>query len=347
MHFEFKSLIARAWTSLTAEQLQEFGEPGELQSLQTQAPDFEVANCPPRVNATIGANIAFVLAKKINHLPTTSRHVDADRLSQVILSQAAHNGGDKWFSLSQGEKGYVNGTPTAAFRETFVSRLYEQDDVASVFSLESFIVEPSASTPTSTLRVDVADLIRRATAENEEVGRFLPGNKVDFNWGLMLLGVLDDSELELLPFVNNLSSRQNIPWYFKHFLMIAEQFDGVSLRAITQDDPFVSIATGYVERATDVLVRFRTALDEAQCRGRPERVIGELLELVKTFFAFYNHPATRARITVSSIALNRAAAPERTIDPAIHLTCILRKVVGRGLQTIEICCEDGTFRTIF
>lgn len=361
MYFEFKALLELAAKNPIEAEVEALCGGQNVEDfrqllIETLPPNFSILECPPKVGAAIGANIAFVWAREINDRKAANfPGIDAELLAMLVINSANCLGGKSFFSLVQGQKGYVNGTPTEVFKLQFISSI-EELGATCLFKNASFVCFPEdfATVPAQSLGVDLEELFTRAASCSSKgeseifkiLKRITDSTELVVQDVVMLLALMDDAELDVDPYLWGLQSKQNVPWYFNYFMETSgrllrawESENGPSEgehRAVSEkvDSPFQLEVDRFRGQSIELLLNFRNVYFNALYSGCPERFIGHLRKIAASFISFFNLPQVRASIIPGPGPVDRLTKSELS-----RLVSVLQSAVRAGLDAIEFSCE--------
>ncbi|MCB0325120.1 MAG: hypothetical protein KDD69_16160 [Bdellovibrionales bacterium] len=280
MHHEYAWLIAEALRALG------------------QAPTEDlrwrpiVEDCPKHIEGTITTAVAFKIAEAAEG-PRSPRTI-AEAVLDFFSRQE-----QPWFAIRLGGNGHLNADPTRLFTDTYMARLH--DHGADVLFMETpFVVaQPQVNVPLPTLPATaVADVLQRAesaSAANPDLQAVLSkigGRAAAPHDVLMIMALLDDHELEVRPYLEDLKGRQNVPWYLAQFCRAADDIS----RTVTQEGSVDFTRKGtkdgrhWLASFEEALLRTRLDLASGVRNGRPERILGAVLRLIRVFYSCYNDP---------------------------------------------------------
>lgn len=349
MHLELSLVISRALGRLLHERLTILAEPVRASALERlfAVAEAEVEDCPPAFAAELTSAAAFEAAKYLK------RFFPGDDLSPIslaglIMDRLKDEKEFEQLQIEVGGDGYLNATFSGEFKSLFLSRVFV--DWRKLFTRESVF---SAALPEALARFPVDfDLLRKLAerrAVNDDLKEFQAAVGPDNNWSpddrLMFLAALGNRELEVRPYLMQLKSRQNVPWYLTRFRKDASAAvrsmaggnakKSRELRDLTPEPCFSTPLAPFLANTLSLLLRFRARLFSAVERRRPELFLHLLIEIVNAWYSAYQRPQLRRLVAESK--LGAGSDPETRLFYSVTRTAL--EAVNHGLSIMDFSCE--------
>lgn len=313
------------------------------------SPDkLEINKCPKEINAEFSASIVF----KIGHFfsrQSPTEQLQPLRIAEALLANLQYEQRSNWFETSLGGGGFVNVSLTDQGKQQFLSLVSADNQL--LFSTAESVV---GATSRQVMALDQTALqqwdnpmLRAAGSHNLELRQFvdsLSAAGCSFDDFLMLVVCLDDDNHDLLAYQQGLKGSQNIPWYLSRFFCdvrdMALLFDPQHMHDLSEK----KIDSAYLQQsllqARDLICEFRFALMQSLRSIRPEILLGFTLQIVRSFYRYYNYPHLRLLLEQS--------AKGKHVDPVlrhfIQLAYLQQEIVSQSLSQLRNFHAATAFR---
>lgn len=265
--------------------------------------NFQISTPPSELNALVGTNIAFILAKKVKIEPIA--------LCSALVN---FNSSESAFDLYATSSGFINANPRGQFLFKYFSEFSKKITSDSFFSFNTF----------NTINAILS-------SENEDLKKLLKPelSETDF---IMLLAILGDDELSADPYLQGLKGKENIPW-------LLEQFSRDWRRVVKAStvDNFVlnDFSPSQLEQSFDFA--FREQLRALMCLRNfdsLERLFPFCLSLVSTFYECYNQPSFRQAL--ESKELGRVGLSTNLLGLAIESVLNSLREFAQSTRVLQV-----------
>lgn len=270
---------------------------------------LEINKCPKEIDAEFSASIVFKIGHFFSRLLPSDQQQHPQIIAEALLRELQNNSRAAWFDTSLGGGGFINFSFTEEGRRQFLS-LVSADSNLLFTSAES--VADGASR--QVMALDQAALqqwdnpmLRAAESHNLELRQFVDSLNVagcSFDDFLTLVVCLDDDNHDLLAYQQGLKGSQNIPWYLSRFFLDVRDIALLFKPDQMSDTREINIDSAYLQQsllqARDLICEFRFVLMQSLRSVRPEILLSFVLQLIRSFYRYYNYPQLRLLLEQSS-----------------------------------------------
>lgn len=310
--------------------LQRWDEPGKI----------EINKCPKEIAAEFSASIVF----KLNHffsrlLPTELQH-QPQKIAEALLLELQKEPRRDWFEVTIGGGGFINFSCSELGKREFLT--LASADTAILFSTAESVLDGASrqamALDNAALQQWDNPLLRAVDSHNAELRQFvdsLSASQCSFDDFLMLVACLDDDNRDLLAYQQGLNGSQNIPWYLSRFFCdvrdIALLFNQDQLALSLEINKHCTYLQQSLLQARDLICEFRFVLAQSLRSVRPEVLLGFLLEVVRSFYRFYNYPQLRLLLGQSL----KGGEVEPALIQFAQLSYLQQEIVSQSLSQLR------------
>lgn len=309
-------------------------ESGKLAELRTLP-------VPRDVDADFGCNVAFVLAAL--YRKKRGIEVPPSILAPEVIALLERFGATDRYELSFSANGHLNCLLKPSYRMELLKKIMDGEDAQSFFE-----ADPLGDLPPTEFFNFSWESVLKLNQGKANVQEFLQNKEViRRGWsedvGCMLLSLLGDLELDIVPFVKNMKSRQNVPWFIRRYLHDSRLWLRENRKSsVLQGMPplfFVESNKLFCREMAELgnqLLAVRQSWSLACESARPELALTTCLNLMKQFYRIYYQPRFRGNefcsnhSDIASAFFFLLSCSNRVID---YMLKRIRPVISRGNLT--------------
>ena len=305
--------------------------------------EVEVGDCPKGVEAVLMSGVTYALVKKLEQV--VGSEVNPCPIAAKIIEIAEDlccTESRKTFDISIGGSGFINASPTLVFFPMMI-KSFLINGWESFFTSSAMILgEPQTSeSELNTIRSQYKEFAyseqQLTTNSNDDVRLLIKARAeqgVNRETALMAAALLGDDEFDVNTYLRKINGNENVPWFISRFIVDVTKYEQELLSRVLIGNFEVDNVKVPAEAvcAQDLILKFRQVLFGAVKVKRPEVLLRHLLEMMRAFYLYYNHPRWRM--------IRGDISPYQVL---YHITQAIKKMVLGGLYVLDFSCDSQSF----